>query len=156
MALLIAASSASRSRSETTDRIERLSASLRVAGNRRANSELVREIFPALSTAAIAIGVDWKKRMKRTSAERAGSAALPCARLRTSVRDAPGVPSAPNATLWNRRTGSVRPERVLKSRSITSVFTSPGAAPSVVRRAAPLPETMSDSISPPEPTWARS
>ena len=42
----------------------------------RANSALVREILPALSTVAIAIGVDWKKRMKRTSAVRCGSVGL--------------------------------------------------------------------------------
>ena len=122
----------------------------------RANSALVRAILPALSTVAIAIGVDWKKRMKRTSAARCGSAVSPRARLSTSVREAPGVPSAPNATLWNSRTGTVRPPRVLKSMSITSVFTSPGAAASVVSSEAPLPETMSASFSPPEPTWARS
>ena len=122
----------------------------------RANSALVREIRPALSTVAIAIGVDWKKRMKRTSAARCGSAASPRARLSTSVREAPGVPSAPNATLWNSRTGTERPPRVLKSRSSTSVFTSPGAAASVVSSAAPLPDTMSASFSPPEPTCARS
>jgi hypothetical protein len=40
--------------------------------------------------------------------------------------------------------------------SITSVLTSPGAAASVVISEAPLPETMSASFSPPEPTWARS
>jgi hypothetical protein len=68
-------------------------------GNMRANSALVREIFPALSTVAIAIGVDWKKRMKRTSAVRCGSSVSPRARLSTSVREAPGTPSAPNATL---------------------------------------------------------
>ena len=122
----------------------------------RANSVLVREIRPALSTVAIAIGVDWKKRMKRTSAARCGSAASPRARLSTSVREAPARPSAPKATLWNSRTGTERPPRVLKSRSNTSVFTSPGAAASVVSRAAPLPDTMSASFSPPEPTCARS
>ena len=90
--------------------------------------------------------------MKRTSAARCGSLASPRARLSTSVRDAPGAPSAPNATLWNSRTGSVRPPRVLKSRSSTSVFTSPGAAPSVVSSDAPSPDTMSASFSPPEPT----
>ena len=56
----------------------------------RANSALVRAMRPALSTVAIAIGVDWKKRMKRTSAARCGSAASPRARLSTSVREAPG------------------------------------------------------------------
>ena len=92
----------------------------------RANSALVREILPVLSTVAIAIGVFWKKRMKRTSAARCGSVRSSRARLSTSVREAPGAPSAPNATLWNSRTGTVRPPRVLKSMSITSVFTSPG------------------------------
>ena len=72
------------------------------------------------------------------------------------MREAPGAPSAPNATLWNSRTGTERPPRVLKSMSNTSVFTSPGAAASVVSSAAPLPETMSASLSPPEPTCARS
>jgi hypothetical protein len=42
------------------------------------------------------------------------------------VREAPGVPSAPNASLWKSRTGSVRPLRVLRSRSSTSVLSSPG------------------------------
>ena len=41
--------------------------------NRRANSALERTIRPCLSTVAIAIGVFWKKRMKRTSAARCGS-----------------------------------------------------------------------------------
>ena len=50
------------------------------------------------------------------------------------MREAPGVPSAPNATLWNRRTGTGLPVRVLRSRSSTSVFTSPGAALSVVKQ----------------------
>ena len=66
--------------------------------------------------------------MKRTSAARCGSVPSSRARLSTSVREAPGVPSAPKATLWNSRTGSVRPLRVLRSRSSTSVLTSPGAA----------------------------
>ena len=73
----------------------------------RANSALVRAILPALSTVAIAIGVLWKKRMKRTSAARCGSLPSSRARLSTSVREAPGAPSAPKATLWNSRTGTV-------------------------------------------------
>ena len=115
-----------------------------------------RDLAAPCRPSAIAIGVDWKKRMKRTSAARCGSVASPRARLSTSVREAPGAPSAPNATLWNSRTGTERPPRVLKSRSSTSVFTSPGAAPSVVSSAAPSPDTMSVSFRPPEPTCARS
>ena len=111
---------------------------------------------PALSTVAIAIGVFWKKRMKRTSAARCGSEPSSRARLSTSVREAPAVPSAPKATLWNSRTGSGLPARVLRSRSSTSVLTSPGAALSVVSSAAPSPATMSESFSAPAPTSARS
>ena len=44
---------------------------------------------PVLSTVAIAIGVFWKKRMKRTSAARGGSLPSSLARLSTSVREAP-------------------------------------------------------------------
>ena len=122
----IAASSAARSRSATTARIERLGSPLALeqrSWNSRANSALVRTMPPVWSTVAIAIGVWWKKRMKRTSAARCGSVPSSRARLSTSVREAPGVPSAPKASLWKRRTGSVRPLRVLRSRSSTSVFT---------------------------------
>ncbi len=94
---------------------------------------------PCLSTVAIAIGVFWKKRMKRTSAARCGSLPPSRARLSTSVREAPGAPSAPKATLWNSRAGTVRPPRVLRSMSRISVFTSPGTAASVVISAAPSP-----------------
>ena len=55
------------------------------------------------------------------------------------MREEPGAPSAANATLWNSRTGSVRPPRVLRSMSKISVLTSPGAAESVVSSAAPSP-----------------
>jgi hypothetical protein len=51
------------------------------------------------------------------------------------------------------RTGSVLPLRVRRSRSRTSVFTSPGAGTMPVRSAAPSPETMSASFSPPEPIF---
>ena len=64
-----------------------------------AKRALLRAMRPVLSTVAIAIGVFWKKRMKRTSAARAESLPSSLARLSTSVREAPGVPSAPNATL---------------------------------------------------------
>ena len=47
--------------------------------------------------------------MKRTSAARCGSMPSSRARLSTSVREGPGAPSAPNATLWNSRAGTVRP-----------------------------------------------
>ena len=67
--------------------------------NSRANSGLVRTTPPSRSTVAIAIGVLWKKRMKRISAARCGSVPSSRARLRTSVREAPGVPSAPKASL---------------------------------------------------------
>ena len=110
---------------------------------------------PERSTVAIAIGVLLKKRMKRTSAARCASCFSPRARLSTSVRDGPGVPSAPNATLWNSRTGTERPPRVLKSRSSTSVVTSPGDGGSDSSEA-PSPVTTSASFSPPEPTSARS
>ena len=36
------------------------------------------------------------------------------------------MPSAPKASLWKSRTGSVRPLQVLRSRSSTSVSSSPG------------------------------
>ena len=52
--------------------------------------------------------------MKRTSAARCGSAPSSRARLSTSVREAPGAPSAPKATLWNSRTGTGLPPRVLQ------------------------------------------
>ena len=113
-------------------------------------------ILPGRSTVAIAIGVLWKKRMKRTSASRCGSEPWSRARLSTSVREAPGAPSAPNATLWNSRTGSVRPPRVLRSMSKISVLTSPGGALSVVSSAAPCPATNWSSFRPPEPNCARS
>jgi hypothetical protein len=84
---------------------------LKTLWTRWANGALVRAMTPLLSTVAIAIGVLWKKRVKRTSAVRCGSVPSSLARLRTSVRDAPGVASAANATLWWRRTGGVRPSR---------------------------------------------
>ncbi len=151
----MAASSAARSRSTTTERIER-SSLLSTSSKALAKRALLRAMPPALSTVAIAIGVFWKKRMKRTSAARWASSPASRARLSTNVRDAPGTPSAPKAILWNRRTGTGLPVRVLRSRSSTSVFTSPGAALSVVSSAAPSPATMSLSLSEPAPTWARS
>ena len=138
--LRIAASSAPRSRSATT-REDRAVAGLRSSTRRGTvgrTSHWSPRSGPALSTVAIAIGVFWKKRMKRTSAARWGSVPSSRARLSTRVRDVPGAPSAPNATLWNRRTGSVRPLRVLRSISKTSVLTSPGTTASGVSRAAPF------------------
>src|SRR5262249_45542460 len=154
----IAASSAARSRSATTARIERSpeASPLNTGWNRRAKRPLESAMRPSRSTVAIAIGVFWKNRMKRTSAARCGSIPPSRERLSTSVREAPGVPSAPKATLWNSRAGMVRPPRVLRSISRISVFTSPGTAASVVSSAAPSPAKMSSSLRPPEPTWARS
>ena len=54
-----------------------------------AKRALLRAMRPVLSTVAIAIGVFWKKRMKRTSAARCGSLPSSLARLSTSVREAP-------------------------------------------------------------------
>ncbi len=54
------------------------------------------------------------------------------------------------------RTGSVLPLRVRRSRSNTSVFTSPGTGTMPVSSAAPSPDTMSVSFSPPDPISARS
>src|SRR5262249_16051748 len=56
-------------------------------------------VRPVLWTAAMASGVLWKKRMKRTSAARCGSVPSSRARLSTRVREAPGAPSAAKATL---------------------------------------------------------
>ena len=100
-------------------RIDRLSAPspLSTGWNRRANRAFERAILPCLSTVAIAIGVLWKNRTKRTSAARSGSAPPSPARLRTSVREGPAVPSGPNTTLWKSRTGTVRPLLVLRSMS---------------------------------------
>ena len=153
----IAASSAARSRSATTARIERPSAGsaspLSTPCCRRANSALARAIVPLLSTVAIAIGVLWKKRMKRTSAARCGSAPSSRARLSTSVREAPGAPSAANATLWYSRTGTVRPPRVFRSRSKRlGLHFARRRRRSAASSAAPSPATMSASFSPPEPT----
>ena len=64
------------------------------AGASRAKAALERRMTPLASTEAIAIGVELKKRAKRTSAARRSSAfSSPGARLMTSVREAPGVPS---------------------------------------------------------------
>src|SRR5262249_24916845 len=134
-AVRIAASRTPRSRSATTERIERSfqASPLNTGWSRRANLALESTIRPCLSTVAIAIGVFWKKRTNRTSAARCESIEPSRARLMTSVRDEPGVPSGPKATLWNSRTGTVRPPRVLRSMSRISVFTSPGRAGERVR-----------------------
>ena len=71
-AFRMAASSAGRSRSVTTDKIER-SSFLISPSKVLAKRALLRPMRPDLSTVAIAIGVFWKKRMKRTSAARCGS-----------------------------------------------------------------------------------
>src|SRR5262249_37206664 len=88
----MAASSAGRSRSATTARIERSpeASPLNTGWNMRANRAFESAIRPCLSTVAIAIGVFWKKRMKRTSAARCGSIEPSRARLSTRVRGGPG------------------------------------------------------------------
>ncbi len=55
-----------------------------------AKRALLRAMRPDLSTVAIAIGVFWKKRMKRTSAARCGSLPSSLARLSTKVREGAG------------------------------------------------------------------
>ncbi len=52
--------------------------------------------------------------MKRTSAARCGSVPSSRERLMTSVREGPGAPSAPNATLWNSRAGTRAPRAGLE------------------------------------------
>ena len=63
-------------------------------GASRAKAAFDRKMTPSESTEAIAIGVELKKRAKRTSAARRSSAfSSPGARLITSVREGPGEPS---------------------------------------------------------------
>ena len=99
-AWLIAAISRLRSRALTARKIDLLAApsALRLCAS-LAKRALARTTVPPRSTVAIAIGVWSKKRMKRTSAARSGSECSSRARLITSVRDAPGAPSAPKASL---------------------------------------------------------
>ena len=99
-AWLIAAIKRLRSRALTVRKIDLFAApsALRLCAS-LAKRALARTTAPARSTVAIAIGVWSKKRMKRTSAARSGSECSSRARLITSVRDAPGTPSAPNASL---------------------------------------------------------
>src|SRR5207302_596433 len=84
----MATSSPSRSRSATTARTDRLSppSPLSTGLNSRANSAFERTIRPSRSTVASAIGVLWKKLMKRTSAARCGCGPSSRARLSTSWR----------------------------------------------------------------------
>ncbi len=112
---------------------------------------------PAPSSDAIAMGVELKKRAKRTSAARRSSAgSSPGARLITSVRDGPGMRSSAKAMRWRRRTGRLWPPRRRRSTSNCSVLTSLGAPGTPDSMAAPSPAMMSPSVRPPEPTWARS
>ena len=92
------ASKRPRSLSATTAKIEFFSPSP-APPNRRTKLALLLPILPAPSMVAIATGALLKKRAKRTSASRNGSLAVSRARLNTSVREAPGVPSPANATL---------------------------------------------------------
>ena len=112
---------------------------------------------PEPSSDAMAIGVELKKRAKRTSAARRSSAgSSPGARLITSVRDGPGTRSSAKAMLCSSRTGRLCPPRRFRSTSNCSVLTSLGAPGTADSMAAPSPAMMSASVSPPEPTWARS
>ncbi len=98
--------------------------------NSCAKAALERVITPRASTDAMAIGVELKKRAKRTSAARRSSAgSSPGARLITRVRDEPGTPSCEKATRCSRRTGRLWPLRRLRSMSNCSVFTSPAHPP---------------------------
>ena len=81
---------------------------------------LVSAIRPSRSTEAIAIGVLLKKRAKRISAMRPASRSSPGRMSRTSVRDAPIVPSGATGTRWISRTGSRVPS--VRTRSMSSVF----------------------------------
>ena len=85
-------------------------------------------------------------------------ASSPRARLSTSVRDAPGAPSAPNghACGYSRTGRRLAVARHADRGRTTSVLTSPGTAAIAVSSAAPSPDTMSASFSPPEPNSARS
>ena len=125
-------------------------------GNMRANSALVREIFPALSTVAIAIGVDWKKRMKRTSAVRCGSVGLAAGAVEhqrpRGARHAVGAERDLVEQPHRHRAPAAGLEVDVHHLGLHLA----GAAASVVISEAPLPETMSASFSPPEPTCARS
>ena len=70
--------------------------------NSRAKAALERSDAPcAVDAWRWRSGVALKKRAKRTSAARCpSSTSSPGERLRTSVREAPGVPSWPKATRW--------------------------------------------------------
>src|SRR5262249_5735948 len=97
-----------RSRSATTARIDRSpeASPLNTGWNNRANLAFESPIRPCLSTVAIAIGVFWKKPMKRTSAARCGSIEPSPARLRTSVRHAPGAPEKERGGRGGRAVGA--------------------------------------------------
>ncbi len=118
---------------------------------------LVRRMRPLPSTPAIAIGVELKKRVKRTSeARRSAVASSPLARLSTMVRLAPGTPSRLAMVLCMKRTGSASPPPVNKSRSITALRTEPGSAFTERISAMPSPATISGKVTDPGVKLARS
>ena len=127
------------------------------AGASRAKAPLARSTPPSAATEAIAIGVELKKRAKRTSAARRSSpASSPGAWLSASVRDGPGRPALEKATRCSSLTGRNWPPRRLRSTSKRSVVTSPGRPETTLSSAAPSPATMSASLSCPAANWAMS
>ena len=129
---------------------------LRRGLNSRANSAFERAIRPSLSTVAIAIGVLWKKRMKRTSAARCGS--VPSSRRAIEHQRA----RRPGRAVGAERDLVEQPRRNGASRSgleidvETSVFTSPGAAGERRQQRRALAGDDVVEFQSAEPTWARS
>src|ERR1700719_646521 len=70
--------------------------------------------------------------MKRISAARCGSVPSSRARLSTRVREAPGVPSAPKASLWKSRTRSVRAARGVEINDVAARIDGKEAARSMI------------------------
>ena len=125
-----------RRRRSTVGSARRPASAPRARGARRRRWRAARA--PSAPTEAIAIGVELKKRAKRTSAARKSSpASSPGARLSTSVREAPGSPALEKATRCSSRTGRNWPWRRLRSTSNRSVVTSPGRPETTLSSAAP-------------------
>ena len=102
---------------------------------------------PFWSTPAIAIGVELKKRVKRTSEARNwAEESSPWVRLSTMVRVGPLTPSRLADTRCMKRTGSASPFTVARSRSMTAFRVVPGSALTERTSAMPSPATISSRV----------
>lgn len=139
-------------------RIRRVTASLSTTDEKRdRKGALVLTMRPWLSTLAIAMGVELKKRVNLTSAARnSAEASSPWVRFRTIVLDGPPTPPLLAETRCMKRTGSAFPDDVDRSRSKTEFRVDPGSALTARTSAMPSPATMSWRRRPPGTKPARS